>query len=91
MKLYLTPKKTELFIKSSVWNSIVEVFLDKKQIDVSNFLISVKISGKKIFIKTNKPIFNSEAILLEQEIISLLKTKIEKINLEDFDFKLKYL
>lgn len=91
MKLYLTPKKTELFIKSSVWNSIVEVFLDKKQIDVSNFLISVKISWKKIFIKTNKPIFNSEAILLEQEIISLLKTKIEKINLEDFDFKLKYL
>lgn len=90
MKLYLTDEKKEIFIKTSVWNSIVDIFKQEKNLDVSEFLISVKISSKKIFIKTNKPIFNSEAILLHEKISSKIREKLLKAEI-DFDFEIKYL
>lgn len=90
MKLYLTDEKKEIFIKTSVWNSIVDIFKQEKNLDVSEFLISVKISSKKIFIKTNKPIFNSEAILLQEKISSKIREKLLKAEI-DFDFEIKYL
>lgn len=90
MKLYLTDEKKEIFIKTAVWNSIVSVFKDEKNIEVSDFLISIKIFQKKITIKTNKPIFNSEAILLQEKIFLKIKEKMQKAEI-DFDFELKYL
>lgn len=90
MKLYLTPEKQELFIKTAVWNSIVDVFKNEKNIDVSDFLVSIKILNKKIIIKSNKIIFNAEAILLQEKISEKIikKLKLQEI---DFDFELKYL
>ncbi|MDF1682836.1 MAG: hypothetical protein P1U46_03885 [Patescibacteria group bacterium] len=41
MKLSLTKEKKILFIKTSVWNSFVEVFVEKKDIDIKPFIISV--------------------------------------------------
>ena len=51
-----------------MWNSLVEVFKNEKNIDISKYLISVQIRQKNILIKTNKPLINSEAILLEEKI-----------------------
>lgn len=90
MKLYFTEEKKNLFIKTTVWNCIVDIFKEKKNLDISDFLISIKISQKKIFIKTNKPILNSEIILFSEEIISKIKQKLEKQEII-FDFELKYL
>lgn len=90
MKLYLTDEKKELFIKTTLWNVIVEIFKEKKEIDISSFLISIKISGKKIFIKTNKPILNAEIILFSDEIEEKVRKKLEKQEII-FDFELKYL
>lgn len=90
MKLYLTDEKKELFIKTTLWNVIVDIFKEKKEIDISSFLISIKISWKKIFIKTNKPILNAEIILFSDEIKEKVRKKLEKQEII-FDFELKYL
>ena len=65
MKITFTKEKTELFIKTVVWNSLVEIFKEEKKLDISKFLISIKISKNNILIKTNKPILNSEMFLLK--------------------------
>jgi hypothetical protein len=43
MKLSLTKNREELLIKTSFWNSIIEVFKLEKNIDVSEYLVSVQI------------------------------------------------
>ena len=68
MKITFTKEKTELFIKTAVWNSLVEIFKEEKNLDISKFLISIKISKNNILIKTNKPILNSEMFLLSEKI-----------------------
>ena len=59
MKLHLSEQKKILFIKTSVWNSIKNIFQVKKDLDISKYLISIKILENKVIIRTNKPIFNS--------------------------------
>jgi hypothetical protein len=43
MKLNLSEDKKELFIKTSIWNSFIDVFKQKKSIDVSDYMVSVQI------------------------------------------------
>jgi len=43
MKLFLSDKKRELFLKTSLWNSIVDTFKDEENIDISSYLVSVQI------------------------------------------------
>ena len=91
MKLYFTEEKKKLFIKTSVWNSLIEMFQKEKDIDISEFLVSIKISEKDIIIKTNKPILNSELILLQSDLKNILIEKFEKAEIDFVDFELKFL
>lgn len=90
MKITFTKEKTELFIKTAVWNSLVEIFKEEKNLDISEFLISIKISKNKILIKTNKPILNSEIFLLSEKITEKIKSKLKKTDFS-FDFELKFI
>ena len=90
MKITFTKEKTELFIKTAVWNSLVEIFKEEKKIDISKFLISIKISKNNILIKTNKPILNSEMFLLSEKITEKIKIKLKKTDFS-FDFELKFI
>ena len=89
MKLHLSEQKKILFIKTSVWNSIKNIFQVKKDLDISKYLISIKILENKVIIRTNKPIFNSEAILLEDDIKWEINQKLKKAEI-DFEFDLIY-
>lgn len=91
MELNLSWEKRNLFIKTAVWNSILEFFLDKKWIDVRDFLVSIKISDNKIFVKTNKPIFNSEANIYIDFIKEIITKKFYKVWLWDYIFELKFI
>lgn len=91
MKLFLNEKKTELFIKTSLWNSIIEVFLKEKNIDMSSYLVSIKIKNQTLLIKTNNPLINSELNLFYDKIISSFKNKIKNIDLENYDFEIKFI
>lgn len=90
MKITFTKEKTELFIKTAVWNSLVEIFKEEKNLDISKFLISIKISKNNILIKTNKPILNSEMFLLSEKITEKIKIKLKKTDFI-FDFELKFI
>ncbi len=90
MKITFTKEKTELFIKTAVWNSLVEIFKEEKNLDISKFLISIKISKNNILIKTNKPILNSEMFLLSEKITEKIKIKLKKTDFS-FDFELKFI
>jgi hypothetical protein len=43
MKLELSKPKEELFLKTALWNSIVEVFKHEKNIDLTSYLVSISI------------------------------------------------
>jgi hypothetical protein len=43
MRLKLSKNKLDLFLKTTLWNSIIEVFKLEKNIDVSEYLVSVQI------------------------------------------------
>lgn len=90
MKITFTKEKTELFIKTAVWNSLVEIFKEERKLDISKFLISIKISKNNILIKTNKPILNSEMFLLSEKITEKIKIKLKKTDFS-FDFELKFI
>ncbi len=91
MKLNLSEDKKELFIKTSIWNSFIDVFKQKKSIDVSDYMVSVQIRWKTLLIKTNKPILNAEAKILYDDIYDSFYNKIKYIEMNDYNFELKFL
>lgn len=90
MKLSLTKEKKILFIKTSVWNSFVEVFVEKKDIDIKPFIISVTMKWRIIFVKLSKPIVKTEANLMKDKILEKFQSKIINLELKSYDFDIKF-
>ena len=91
MELNISQDKQEVFIKSTMWNSIIEVFKAEKNMDITSYMISIQLRWKTILIKTNKPIINTEALILDDKIKDLFSKKIKKIWIKFYDFELKYI
>lgn len=89
MKLYLNKNKKELFLKTFFWNTIIEVFLSEKKIDIKPYLVSVQIKWNAILLKTNNPLINWELRLLNWIIKENFskKTSNLEINIDDLEFK----
>ena len=69
----------EMTIKSLVWNSIVEVFKQEKNMDLVPYLVSIQLKSKSIIVIVNKPIVKSEILLFEDNIIKEVETKFKKV------------
>ncbi len=80
----------DTIIKSIIFNTIIEIFLNEKKIDIKKYLISIKINKNFILIKTNKPIITSELLLLNEKIINLLNKKFERLNFDISKYEIKY-
>jgi len=76
--------------KSIVYNTIIEVFFDKKKIDIKSYLISVKEVWNIFLVKTTKPIINTELYLLNEEIKEKSLGKLNKMGFKFLDFDIKY-
>jgi hypothetical protein len=74
-----------------MWNSIIEVFKVEKNIDITNYLVSIQLRWKTILLKTNKPIINSEALIYDDKIKLLFESKIKKIWIKFYDYELRYI
>ncbi len=83
--------KQEVIIQSIIWNTILDVFKSQKKIDIEKYLVSIKIKGGNILVKTNKPIINTELYLLNEEIKKTSQAKLEKLWLYKTEFEIKYL
>lgn len=82
--------KDEVVIKSIIWNTIIEVFKAEKNIDITDYLISVRLMWEAILVKTNKPLINTELILLNENIKKASLVKLKKLGLRLKDFEIKY-
>lgn len=91
MELNIWVDKQEVFIKSIMWNSIIEVFKLEKNIDITKYMVSIKLRWKTILIKTNKPIINSESLILDDKIKQTFFLKAKKLWIKFNDFELKYI
>jgi hypothetical protein len=91
MELNIQEDKHEIFIKSTIWNTIIEVFKTEKNIDITKYMISIRIKWKVVLVKTNKPIINTEALMLDDKIKELCLDKIKKLGIKFYDFELKYI
>ena len=83
--------RQEAIIKSLVWNSVIEVFQEKKDIDITEYLSSIQIKEKMILIKTNKSIMKSEMIMLDNFIQEKIEDKFKKVGIKFYQMELKYL
>lgn len=91
MQLNIPLDKQEVFIKSIMWNTVIEVFKTEKNIDITSYMISIQLRWKTVLIKTNKPIINTEALMYDDKIKLLFSEKIKKIWIKFYDFELKYI
>jgi len=91
MKLNIPLEKQEVFVKSTMWNSIIEVFKIEKNIDITDYLVSIQLRWNTILVKSNKPIINSEALLLDDKIKEKFELKIKKIGINFHNYELKYI
>ncbi len=84
-------QKKELIIKSIIWKTIIDLFKKEKNINISNYLISIKINWNKIIVKTKKPLINSELLMINDKIKKLSKDKFKNIWLKSYDFEIIYI
>lgn len=91
MKLNIPLEKQAIFIKSTMWNVIIDVFKIEKNIDITSYLVSIQLKWNVIFLKTNKPIINNEALLLDDKIKAIFIEKINKLWIKFDNFDLKYI
>ncbi len=83
--------KKDVIVKSIIWNTIIGIFKLKKNIDITPYLVSIQLKNNIILVKTNKPIINSELLLLDEEIKKALKERLLKIWIKIFNFNIKYI
>jgi len=83
--------KTEVIIQSIIWNTIIEIFKTKKNMDLTPFLVSIKLKWENILVKTNKPIINTELYNYSEEIKKSSLNKLEKIWIKYKNFEIKFL
>jgi len=83
-------KITDTIIKSIIWNTIIDIFKQEKNIDIKDFLISIKIMWNVFLIKTNKPAINNELIILNEKIKKVSVEKLQRLGLRLKEVEIKY-
>jgi len=83
--------KAEIIIQSIIWNTIIEIFKVKKNMDLTTYLVSIKLKWENVLIKTNKPIINTELYNYSEEIKKVSLSKIKKLWLNYREFEIKFL
>ncbi|MDR1944520.1 MAG: hypothetical protein LBQ59_00015 [Candidatus Peribacteria bacterium] len=90
MKLIFNKNKQELFIKTSFWNSIIEVFKLEKNIDISEYLVSIQVKGSTILVKTNNPLINAELLNFDDKIKQTFQEKTKNVETITRNFEVRY-
>lgn len=81
----------EITIKSLIWNSIIEVFLHEKKMDIKHYLVSIQLRWNSILVKINKPIIKTELLLIQDKIMIESQNKFRKVGIKFYDYEIKYI
>lgn len=71
--------KTDLVVKSVIWNTIIEEYKKIKDIDLTEYLKSISLKWNVIIIKTWRPIINAELINYQEDLLSKIENKLNII------------
>lgn len=71
--------KQNQILSSIIYKSIINDFLEIKKIDITPFVISIKLNENIIFLKTNKPILNAELINIQDILLKNINSKLSTI------------
>ncbi|MDD5770259.1 MAG: hypothetical protein PHE25_04765 [Candidatus Gracilibacteria bacterium] len=82
--------KADQILSSIIYKSIIGDFLEIKKIDITVYVISVKMRGNVILIKTNKPILNTELLSIENILVKNISSKLNNIGIIIKDIKLRF-
>lgn len=81
--------KQNQILSSIIWNQVINFFKENKNIDITNYIISIKILSQVIIIKTQKPIINSQILENKQKILNKIHDSFEKIWIKNKNLDLK--
>jgi hypothetical protein len=76
---FLSSQKKAAIAKSLLWNVFIDIFKEKKNIDISEKIISVKKNISSFVITINNPLLKQEYIFLENEISEVFHKKLSKM------------
>ncbi len=79
-------------VKISIATSqIITTFKNLKNIDIKNYIISVKLIWNTFIVKTSKPIINTELLTINETLIQNISTSLLNIwiNIKNLDIKYK--
>jgi hypothetical protein len=76
---YLSSQKKSAIAKSLLWNVFVEVFQQKKNIDISDKIVSVKKNISSFTITIHNPLLKQEYLFLENDISEIFHKKLLKM------------
>ena len=80
----------DTIVKSVIFNTIIEIFLKEKNIDIKDYIISIKEVWEIFLVKVSKPIISAELYLLNEEIKKKLIQKLKKMWFNFLNFDIKY-
>ena len=80
----------DTIVKSVIFKTIVEIFLEKKKIDIKDYIVSIKEMWNTFLVKITKPIIATELYLLNEEIKKILENKFKKMWFNFIQFDIKY-
>lgn len=81
--------KQNQILSSIIWNQVINFFKENKNIDITDYIISIKILSQVIIIKTQKPIINSQILENKQKILNKIHDSFEKIWIKNKNLDLK--
>lgn len=82
--------REDVVIKSIVWTSIIEIFKTEKEIDITPYLVSINIRWFNIIVKTNKPIINTELLLINDKILEKSINRLKNIGIIIKNMEIRY-
>lgn len=86
---FLSSQKKAAIAKSLLWNVFVEVFKEKKNIDISEKIVSVKKNISSFTITIHNPLLKQEYLFLENDISEIFHKKLSKMWITDEKYKIK--
>ncbi len=83
--------KQETVIKSIIWNTLIETYQTKKNIDITPYLVSIQLKNNICIIHTWKPILNTDLQLYESFFKETLQNRFQKtgIIIKNIEFRYK--
>lgn len=86
----LSAKKKAVIMKSTLWNTLITVFKQERDINIELFIGAISIKNNIFFVSYTKPILKAETEFFQEEIQKTFAQKLEKMWISSEEIIIKY-